>query len=567
MLWAALLALSLPARAAEVCPRLFLEGGDVALSDAEKRLVCGDEKSAAWSRVPASQAERFMRAFLQTRGYHEPAFAVEGETMRVRVGTRSVVSEFVAQGLPPDVDPGKQRRIVGEVLTPRLLDDAKAALAAELQERGYACPEIGITANPRTGRVEAVAEPGAVLHMGRIRDPDIEGVDERVFRRYEAFLRGRPLDQRLLKVTADRIVREALFLSAYYEVECSTGEPVVSLRAVAAPPQLIRVGVGVDTEDYARARAQWKHSRIGGRASSMETTMQASYRQQSFESLLKLYPGPASRAHLQPRLYGLREDETRYEAIRAEASLSPVLAWDDASVGVEAQAGPSVEYLRTVRGLGAPDETFLSLETRVTVLSHIFERYLSDPRSGWQARLETSSRLAGAYSDITAHRARLSAQKLWNAGDYEPALVVIGARAAVAATWVADFERTLALLPPSYRHFMGGDADYRGVGRKELPGEEVGYLTAAYQGLEVRLGDWLPKRLQPFVFIDSAMGGTRHFQLSPDLYYAPGLGLRWPSPIGTIRTSLARGMVWHRDPGTAPVRPRFQFFFSFGREF
>ena len=555
------------ARAEVPCPRLIFSGGEIALSDSDKRLLCGDPDSEAWSRVPAAQARSLLRVMLQNRGYHEPEFRVEGEILSVSIGSRSVVTAFVAEGLPPGVDPGKQRGFVGEVLTPGLLDRAGAALTSELRMRGYACPEVSIRADPRTGRVSASVVPGETANLDRIVDPALEGIDPKIFRRYEAFRRGQPLDERLLTVTSARIMHEALFLSAFFDIDCGSRPAAIVLRAVAAPPQLVRIGAGVDSEGLVRARAQWQHSRIGARASSMETTLQASVREQSFESFLRLYPGPASRVHIQPRFLAVRADEARYETVNAQLSLSPVLSWDGRAAGVEARAGPALEQIRTVRGAGVPRETYLSWEMRATVLSHVIERYLSDPREGWQASLDTSSRFAGANSEITAHRMRLTAQALWNVGGYEPPLLIVGSRASAAATWISDVERTIGLLPPTYRHFLGGDSDYRGLGRRELPGESLGYLTAVYHGLELRVGDWFPKRLQPFIFLDAAMGGTRRFDLSPDLYYAPGAGLRWPSPVGTLRGSIARGFVRHSDPATAPVESRLQLYFSFGREF
>lgn len=556
-----------PSRAETACPRLVFAGQEVGLSGAEKRLVCGDPDSEAWSKVPATQARMFLRVILQNKGYHSPEFTSDGTVLTVDIGSRTLVTDFLAEGLPVDVDPGKQRGFVGEPLTPKLLDRAEGALSSALRQRGYSCPEVKARGDAADGEITAYAAPGEPARLDRIVDPQIPGIDVRIFRRYEAFRRGQLFDERLLAVTADRIVHEALFLSAYFDVDCGTRPAAVVLRAVSAPPQIVRVGVGVDSEGLARVRAQWQHSRIGGRASSMETTLHGSVREQSFESFLRLYPGPASRVYLRPRVFVARVDEARYETVGAQVSVPPAVNWDFETLGLELKTGPAIDDARTVRGLGIPRETYLSWETQLSVLSHVYERYLAEPRAGWQANVAMSSRFAGTYSEITAHRLKFTFQKLWNVGRYEPPLLVVGSRGLAAATWILDEGRTLSLLPPTYRHYLGGDADYRGLGRGELPGEALGYLTAVYHGLELRAGDWLPGRLQPYVFFDAAMGGGRRFQLSPDLYYAPGVGLRWPSPVGTLRGSVARGFVRHSDPGTTPVESRLQFYFSFGREF
>lgn len=553
------------AAAIAVCPRLAFEGGDVALTEAEKRLVCGDPESEAWREVPVGQAQRFLRAFLQNRGYHEPVFQLSPSSMTVKVGPKSEVKQFTARGLPEGIDPGKRRGIVGEVLTPKLLDEARNALVQELQYRGYACPEVLMSADPRSGQVLAEVQPGEVHVVRETLDPKLDDIAQSVFRRFEAFNRGEPLDARLLVVTSDRIVREALFMSAYYDIECGTGPPKITLRVVPAEPQLLRAGVGVDTEAGAVFRGQWKHALIGKRASSAQTTLQASFREQSLESLLQLYFSPSERLHLQPRVFAAHEDEARYRAARGAVSLSPSTSWDWQSFGIETLTGPSLEHVRTFRGLGPQDDSFLVWRTRTDFLSHLYERYVRDPRTGWTARLETDSRVAGLYSDVTMHHVRARGQRLWNVGRYEPPLFVAGVRAEAATTFVDD--ANVGRLPPTYLIFIGGDADFRGAGRKQLPGDEIGFLSTAYAGLELRLGDWLPRRLQPFVFLDAAMGGRQRFELEPDVYYAPGAGLRWASPFGSLRFTLARGLTWRRGSAAAPPTPRWQFFFSLGREF
>jgi translocation and assembly module TamA len=161
---------------------------------------------------------------------------------------------------------------------------------------------------------------------------------------------------------------------------------------------------------------------------------------------------------------------------------------------------------------------------------------------------------------------RLWTEKLWNVGAYEPPLAVLGARGWIGGTVVGDADAARRELPVAMRFFIGGNSDFRGVGPGEL-GDESGFLTGVYQGLELRAGDLLPLRLQPLVFVDAAMAGRSSLRLDPDVYYAPGFGARWPTPIGSFRVTFARSLLWRRDPATAPGRSHWQFFFSYGREF
>jgi translocation and assembly module TamA len=562
------LLLLLPGNAAgaEDCRGVDFVGIKVELTPVERRLVCGDPGSEAWRDVPRSQAQRFLKAFLQQRGYLRPAFTVRDGRLVVDPGAVTPIRRLTGADLPPGVDLSKRRRILGAPLTPEMLDAIKVAVTGELQNRGYACPEVAMSADARSGEVIARFAGGVIQNAQPIDEPIIQGIDPAIFRRFEAFKHDRPMDQRLLSITSNRVVSEALFLSSSYDVRCGTeGVRIVHLAA-SGPPRLIRIGVGIDTEGFARFRARWDHSRIGWRASTAQATLFASKREQSFDTQMHLYLSPSSRVFLLPRAVAARSDEPRYETVSSELSLSPGFTWDDQLVHVEISAGPALEYADTRRGIGPQNSYFQSFNTRVGVTSHLFEYYLREPRSGFHAEFETASRISELNSALTANRVRLGTEKLWNVGRFDPPLAVLGLRGWAGTTIVGDHDAALRELPPAMRFFIGGDADFRGVGPGELS-DERGFLTGVYQGLELRAGDLLPWKLQPLMFLDAAMAGRASLRLDPDVYYAPGLGARWATFIGAFRVTLARNLIWRRDPATAAGRRHWQFFFSYGREF
>lgn len=567
---ALLLGLLLPpsrgAGAAQDCPGVAFTGDRISLNPVERRLVCGDPGSEAWATVPWAQARRFLTAFLQQRGYQYPIFKVEGGRLLVDPGRITPISRLEGSGLPAGVDLSKRRRVVGAPLTPAMLDVVKGAVAGELRNRGYPCPEVEMSADARTGTVTAHFPGGDIHDASPIEEPVIEGIDPGIFRRFEAFRRDRPLDQRLLAVTSARVVREALFLSSSYDVTCPGRGVRIVHRATAAPPRLIRLGIGIDTEGFARFRARWNHSRIGWRASTAEATLFASRREQSFDARMRLYASPSSRAYLLPNASAARADELRFETVSAKLSLAPAFTWDDQRLHLEVLAGPALEYADTRRGIGPRGSYFQTFNTRVAATSHLFEHHLREPIAGWRAELDTASRVSGVNSALTAHRARLGTEMLWNLGRFDPPLAVLGLRGWAGTTVVGDREAALRELPPAMRFFIGGNADFRGVGPGEL-GDESGFLSGVYQGLELRTGDLLPYELQPLVFLDAAMAGRGSLHLDRDVYYAPGFGARWATFIGAFRATLARSLVWRRAPATAAGPRHWQFFFSYGREF
>jgi len=549
-----------------VCPGITFIGTRFALTAVERGLVCGDPDSEGWREVPREQARRFLTAFLQQRAFHRPAFAVKDGKLIVDPGPRTMITRLEGDNLPAGIDLSKKRRIVGKPLTPAALDKVKGDLGSELRNQGYPCPQVVMSGDSTAGIVRARFLGGKTSLADPIEAPKISGVDPAIFRRFEAFRRDRPIDQRLLTLTSNRVVSEALFLNSSYDVTCGTDGVRIVHRAAVGPPRLIRLGVGIDTEGFARARARWNHSRIGWRASTVEATVYASRREQSLNAFMRFYLSPESRLHLVPSWVAARSDAPRFEAVSSQLAFAPALTWDDQTVHVEARAGPALEYADTRRGIGPQDSYFQTFNSHVEVTSHLFEYFLREPHTGFHAGLDTASRVSQISSKLTAHRLRLETEKLWNVGRFDPPLLIVGTRGWIGTVMVGDRDVALQELPVAMRFFIGGDSDFRGVGPGEL-GDERGFLSGVYQGLELRAGDILPLKIQPLAFLDVAMAGRASLHLDPDVYYAPGFGVRWPTYIGSFRMTFARSLIWRRDPATLPGRRHWQFFFSYGREF
>jgi translocation and assembly module TamA len=551
------------------CPAVaFVSTGTIRLTDPELKLLCGDPKTEGWKTIPLNEAEYFMRAFLQQRGYHSPRFAVARGTLQVDVGPKTRVAGLEVKGFPPGVDASKLRKIEGKDLTPQELDSVKSALVGLLQQHGYPCPEIELSADGQSGSVSARAAPGAPGVIGRIVPARLEMVDPRVFNRYEAFNYGQPFDMRLLSLTSERTVSDALFVSAYYDVSCSTAGMTITQRVVEGKPRLYQLGAGFDTEGYAIGKAQWQKSRIGWRDSTLEGSLYASFREETAEASMHLYADPATRLYLMPQVIFDREDQVQYQYVTEQASVQPGTSWENERLRADLLAGPLEEHITTVRGVGPANDTFFALHTKWTLTDHLYEYYASDPRLGWRATVETLSRVAGADSILTAHRLTVQGEALWDVGGYDPPALVFGTRYWLGTTYVTDLASAQQNLGPEMRFFLGGDANLRGVALNGLPSDQNGFLTVAYDGLELRMGDVLPYGLQPLLFLDAAMAGRADVHLDPDVYWSPGAGLRWKLPVGSLRGTVARGMVWHRDETAPPLYPpHWQLFLSFGEEF
>jgi translocation and assembly module TamA len=359
-----------------------------------------------------------------------------------------------------------------------------------------------------------------------------------------------------------------LFVSAYYDVACSTAGMSISQRVVEGKPRLYQFGAGFDTEGYAIGKAQWQKSRIGWRDSSLEGSLYASFREETAEASMHLYAAPASRLYLMPQVIFDREDQVQYQYVTEQALIQPGTSWENRRVRLDLLAGPLEEHITTVRGVGPANDTFLAFHTKWTLTDHLYEYYAAEPRRGWRASVETLSRVAGADSTLTADRVTVQGESLWDVGGYDPPALVLATRYWVGTTYAPNLSLAQQNLGPDMRFFLGGDANLRGVALNGLPSDQNGFLTVAYDGLELRMGDVLPYGLQPLAFLDAAMAGRADVHLDPDVYWSPGVGLRWKLPVGSIRGTVARGLVWHRDETMPPLyAPHWQLFLSFGEEF
>lgn len=552
----------------ELCPNVvFVDGDQPDLSEAEKRLVCGDPDREGWRQIPLSQAQYALKAFLQQRAYHQPGFETTDGVLRVSLGPRTKITGIYAEGLPPEIRISRRRGVIGSWLTPGELDRLQAWIRNELQRRGHGCPTVTSSADGAAGVVRVYVDPGPKHYVRHVTEAATGQLDPGVFRRFEAFAYEEPLDVMLLNLSASRVVEEDLFLSAYYDLSCSSHALSITQHVVTAPPRLITAGVGFDSEDLAKVRVRWRNSRIGWRASSFEAQLSASQRLQRGQAELRYYTRPSARWYLMPRAEGRRENELRYEALFGEASLQPAIDLDNQGFRLSLRAGPALEYVRTLRGQGPPDEFLPGLRVRASAMSHPYEYFARDPRTGWYATLETTSRHKDFYSPFTAHRLAVTGQRLWNIGLYDPPLLVFGWRTLVGTTLTDEASGLPGALPSALRFFLGGDADIRGFDRKELPIGGEGYLTAFYHGLELRLADVLPKSIQPLVFLDAAMAGRKSKELEREVYWSPGFGVRWGSPVGALRATLSRSFTARRDPTVIEHKPHLQFFFSWGQEF
>ncbi|MEZ4752598.1 MAG: hypothetical protein R3B54_18770 [Bdellovibrionota bacterium] len=557
-----------PARAEDPCHGLhFLSSIDPPLTGNEKSLVCPSEKKGAWSRIPPSQRRFHLIRFLQARGYNQPVFRTSPEgDLKIFPGPISRVQNITMR-LAGDVKiPKIQWNWLGRSITPEILDEIEKSAGEELQKRGYPCAEARATVpNPSDGQVFVDVTPGekSVLVYDRVRlSPELEAsYSKRMLSRFYAFEDGQEFDDDLLELSTQRMEQSGIVDSGYFLTGCSQQKlNDLQLRGSISPPRLTTIGLGVDTEGIFKLRASWRHSRIGNNASSLEFSLLASKYLQSFKGNMNWYVlEEHPRFYLQPDLEFRRNSEQHYESYTLLASLLPSYSWDTSRERIRASLGPSVELTKTVRGSGVGLFLLPMLKFSLSYLTHDLELALDKPEQG------TLGQISVSYSDqnlflMFPFFAFSFWEKTMEPGRTQACQVCAGSTLCVwqhdPLGW--DAFRLLPFLP-------GGSDSLRGFSRLELPGAGKAAHTSAYIGIEQRLLNLLPWKLQPLVFMDFGAAGFRPFSLGSQVFGSPGIGLRWDSPIGVIRGTLAHGILWGSGP--VSINPHWQFYIGLGEEF
>ena len=554
-----------------LCGRVFLKEGKLKLNENEKILVCGSSKATeGWQEVPIPQAQLQLGNLFQAQGYLHPRFEREGDVLYAWSGPRSEVKVLRSEGDKAYLETSKKRKIVGQPLKPSKLTDVQRWADQVLRSSGFACPTLKIEAHAWDESVIINAVPGEVQRIGELTYSGIEGLHIDTFQRYRSFNHGDLYDIRETQITTDRLLGDGLFQSAYYVPDCQGDLVHLQLRASVGKPRIFRFGVGASTEELPFVDISFRNARLDDRASSFSSILHSSNIRQTLNFGSELYWFISlPRWYFGPRFSIKRENLAAMESFSSKAGGDLGVYWDNWKVRFAGRFGPSVNYAKTVRGLGPGDTTYSSLEGSLNFQSHLYEVFSRSQYEGWNGSFKFQGNREGIGSDFSVDRYDVKFKYLWNIENYAPPLFVLGARVEGSAVIVDEkaVGDVRTSLPQEYRIFMGGDDNLRGFALGSINNSDLGYLTALYAGLELRLVEQIPYGIQPFLLLDAARFGNRAQTLDKPLFLSEGLGVRWSTPFGTIRGSAAKGHIESKDVSTVNYTEQWIYFFSFGQEF
>jgi translocation and assembly module TamA len=551
-----------------LCKDIYVQDGSLSLSRNEKLLVCGSaDASEGWKEIPLTQAQYQLSVHLENHGYMHPRFERSGASLLVWKGPLSRTKTLRVNGAAGLLNADKKRKVVGKPMLPEKLDEVSRWADMSLRSQGYPCPTVQLQGQIWDESIVADVSPGPVEHVRRFDWVGLQALRSDKLLRFEAFQVGDVYDVRDLQITTSRLLNEGVLQSAYFTSNCTADGVDLTLHAEEGQPRIFRFGIGASTEEFPFVDLTYKDARLDSRGSSYTASAHASPRRQTLNFDTELYILPFfQNSYLGPRFELQRQSEAAYEELSSNLGVDVGQKWDVKEVRLDARIGPTLNYVNTIRGIGPDDVSFVSWQGKLQAMDHAYEVHVGDQFEGWTSNFQYLGQRKGLGSPLNVDRYEGTMKYLWNVGAYSPPLFVLAWRSNVAIVNSTEIEsgQGRELLPIDYRIFYGGDQNLRGFARKSLDNEGKGYLTAVSSGVELRLIEELPFRLQPFLLYDAAKLGTRRLTLENAWYTSWGLGVRWPSPIGTVRASAAKGEISPADP---KYRTQWVFILSLGQEF
>ncbi|MCV2367031.1 autotransporter assembly complex protein TamA [Roseateles oligotrophus] len=456
---------------------------------------------------------------------------------------------------------------------------AKSAMLGRARAQGYPLARWANSAalvDTESNRVELSLElnSGPLFRLGEIQIVGLKHLPATVVERLAGFEPGEPYSERTMLDFQERLLRTTLFDSASVDIRpeaASTestgarddaveatedaGAPVSASPATAspataspataspvyvlvkeAPRQQVTLSAGYDTSAGPRIGADYTHRQPFGLDLRSRTKLKLGSQGSSADIELSSYPLTDMQRNVMALFVErLSKDDTVNSNLRARIGRNRETPRQDRTYFLEI--------------LHARDQTPQAITNAGTVSGNIqWTRRRVDstlrPTKGYTGQLQ----IGGGYADSTRENGGFGLGHLKLYGYYPlPAGFYGSARTELGQIFASD----RVGLPEKLRFRTGGDESVRGYGIDDLGpvdvfGNPTGGRVLWNGSLELAHGlmDSVPDLLGA-VFVDAGQAAARWSELKP--VTSAGLGLRYRSPLGTLRLDYARAIepqVW-----------------------
>lgn len=536
-----------------LCPKVYLHSDDdLELNETENLLVCGDNNVEAYKLIPSYQASYILTGFLQSRGYSQPRFEYVGDLLHVYTEKKSYLKHVIVISDNEEynklVEDEVMRQYADEIITPKLLDAIEKDSLKFLRDNTYPCSKIESTVDASVETVTIKMTGLIPFQYGILDKEEIQGVYSEALNRFYPFTSNDYFSASKLALTEKRFLRSGVVQGTYFQEKCDLVTPSFSLSQQFIPgtSKTVRFGIGASTEVGPMLRAKWSNQRSGSMASLIEANLQLSFKNQTF-----LFSSDRFMWRQNPRrsLLTTYKLERNFQSTFKEttSALKSHLKWTRDTDLREwiFTTGPTFivgSYIDNSNNSDTKKIQTGALEGMLRTQSHTYEFFDIHPEAGDFMQFNFDFRHPSMGFIDPLLKLDLSYLRLLRLGNLGKGSAIGGVRINTSTTLVPD-EVTTASLPPSVKFYGGGSDDIRGYSLNKLPdGTGLGALTKFSVKFEFRKTYVFLPTIESFTFVDTALFGLRSLDLEPRIWYSPGTGLRWLSPLGMLQGYYSRAL-------------------------
>ncbi len=444
------------------------------------------------------------------------------------------------------------------------------ALLAALGHAGYPFAKRGerrvvVDHDTRTMAITYMLDPGRRMRFGTALVTGLERLDPGYVERRVQWHPGEPYDNRKVDETRKLLIESGLFSTVKITPVNDLAAPDqarMEIETTERAHRTIGAGLAYNTSEGAGARVFWQNRNLFGGAESLRLTLDvgqqkndvsANFRRPDWLATDQDLVASAEIGDDTPIAYHSRYGrlssgiERRF---RPDLTLGAAMSIEKANVVQEANFGSLTAAQRTQHYslVGLP--LYLKLDRSDDLLN---------PSRGYRGQTNLTFYRSFSGPDLTFASGRISAstyQRLTDSDRY-----VIAGFAAVSSIEGAS----LAELPADKRIYAGGGGSirayaYQKAGPLDINNNPIGGKSSLELSLEARIKITDTIGIVPFVDAGSFYPSSVP-QLGHQLFYGPGLGLRYYTAFGPVRLDVATPLK--RRSADSPI----QVYISLGQAF
>ena len=512
-----------------------------------------------------------------TEGFFSPVTTVrtdgEGESLAVHItvdsGPRTSVTQVDVQvdGAAQSQSPAQVKAVQtlwqltpGNAFRQEDWGAAKEGGLHTLQELRYPAARIidsqaRILADTQAAELAVAYDSGPLFTLGGLKLSGTQRYPASIVYNVNPIVVGEEYSTARLLEFQRQILRTPYFSNVVIDIGRDAAHAVetpVNVQVTEHPLQRVRGSVGYTTDGGAHLSGLYSHNNVLGRAWVFDAQLDVDERRQLGSMQLTLPPAPGG---FVDSLHGSFERT----AVKGVDIRSQRLGVRRSQATDTLDKIYSIEYYRDrldeIDGAVPPPQTFIQPGSHQALVigGATSWRAVDDlvfPRKGRVLSVEGGVALKGVLSDQTFIRLYSKVHEYLPVGHRD----VVALRADVGAVWSQGDN---AAIPASLLFRAGGTESVRGYDFQSIGNESNGtvyparYLVTA----SVEYQHWISERWGGAAFYD--MGTAADTWQDKSLFHAVGAGVRWRSPVGTVRLDLAYGIQ------KSQVRPHLSFGVAF----